>query len=478
MKAVILSSKYIEKDLSVIFGNILPIELPIQNKPLLDHQINSLSSIANEIYITIPENYQISIESDVKKIILKENLSLFEVLKEISKKFDKSDKLFIYYGDTLFTNIKKFSDSSSLIFVKKPLLNYQWGTAIASGDVPCGGFYLENKLLSSILFATKNFEEFINKLYNNESFINFSDFNWLDFGHTLTYYNSRIKFLESRYFNKIDYKNGFVIKKSDDIFKMWSEYNWLNKMKTHLPLNFPYTNEFKVTGDIASYNIEYINHPSLSDLFVFGKHSNDFFLQLLSKMKELIFKMRMIKVADTNEDISFNFFNQKMESRKNQILYYVKKLEENEKFVLNLIEKNVSYFIRNDQKYEIIHGDMCFSNILFNLSNFQPILIDPRGHIDNNNFTLFGPINYDIYKLAHSYVFGYDYIIANKYKDIFFKPESIEKRLTNFCILFNIEKEEVLQGCINLFLTMIPLHKDSPVRQKLFINILKLINSL
>ena len=51
MIGVILSSKFIESTLRAQFGEILPIELPIQNKPLLKHQIDSISTLCDSIYI-------------------------------------------------------------------------------------------------------------------------------------------------------------------------------------------------------------------------------------------------------------------------------------------------------------------------------------------------------------------------------------------------------------------------------------------
>jgi hypothetical protein len=125
-----------------------------------------------------------------------------------------------------------------------------------------------------------------------------------------------------------------------------------------------------------------------------------------------------------------------------------------------------------------MHGDMCFSNILFNISNFEPILIDPRGNISGLGYSLIGPDDYDLYKLSQSFIFGYDYLIANKVDKEFFSVEMIRSRLETFCNIFQCNKNDIIMGSKNLFLTMIPLHSDSSIRQSLFLNILLKIDEL
>jgi hypothetical protein len=144
-----------------------------------------------------------------------------------------------------------------------------------------------------------------------------------------------------------------------------------------------------------------------------------------------------------------------------------------------MIDENIIYFNSKKYEYGINHGDLCFSNILFNFSNFEPVLIDPRGYFEKEiGFNLFGPIDYDKYKLAHSYILGYDYLIAGIEKKDFFDLDSINNRIDVFIKIFDIDRFDLIMGLKNLFLTMIPLHSDSPKRQKSFFNILTLLNKL
>lgn len=62
---------------------------------------------------------------------------------------------------------------------------------------------------------------------------------------------------------------------------------------------------------------------------------------------------------------------------------------------------------------EIIHGDLCFSNILCSANNRVIKLIDPRGSFGPKG--ILGDSRYDIAKLAHSVYGGYEWIIHDRF---------------------------------------------------------------
>ena len=65
--------------------------------------------------------------------------------------------------------------------------------------------------------------------------------------------------------------------------------------------------------------------------------------------------------------------------------------------------------IYNNPEFSIIHGDFCFSNILFDRKNTSIRLIDPRGSF--GEFDIYGDPNYDLCKLSHSIEGDYDFFI-------------------------------------------------------------------
>lgn len=478
MIGVILSSKLIESTLRAQFGEILPVELPIQNKPLLIHQVESLSQYCEKIFITIPANYQITLPAGVNALELKENLSIIDVLNLVCEKFNEEDKIFINYGDSLFLNIREICTENNYFFLQKPAMQYGWGASHEIGFVPAGGVISSVGVLTDCLQGCRDFDSFALKIEERSDVLSFTDFEWLDFGHTQTYYHSRKRFLESRAFNELNHKDGFIVKSSRDFLKMWSEFNWLKECKEKAPINIPFVTDFNITKDKASYSIQYINHPALSDIFVFGKMNDEFFIKILESIKKTIEKIKKQSFLD-KPVYSVNFLAGKLAEREDSILNIAKELLIDQRIIAETIKDNINYFKSVDFNLAPMHGDLCFSNILFDFSIFEPILIDPRGYISGKHgFSIYGPDIYDYYKLAHSYVIGYDYLIADKEDAIFFTKKSMLRRLNTFCELFDVEKENLKKGLINLFLSMIPLHMDSTKRQTAFFNIIKKIEEL
>jgi len=480
VKIIFLSSKFIEPDLSVEFGEILPTEIPLLNKKLFHHQLESVKYLKSDIYITIPIKYDIEFNYSVNKIEIDYNKSLIEVLNLISKQFELTEKLFIYYGDSLLLSHELTDFSKNYLFVQKAKYNYKWGEINNEEYVFAGGILLNNFDLIRALEDSFTFNDFIHNFQKNNNLIFYKEFQWLDFGHSLTYYNSRRQFLETRDFNKIEFHNGFIIKSSKDSFKIWSEYKWLNTFKNYFPHNIPFVTSFDIKGDHASYSLEYLYHPVLSDIFVFGKQPMNFFIGLLKILKNLLIEIKKSEIKFSNlEYANDSFYILKIKERREEIIKCVDKLNFDTHFINNLIENNLKYFNNFRSKYSIMHGDFCFSNILFNFSTYQPILIDPRGYTDKDiGNSFFGPTDYDIFKLAHSFVAGYDLIVSDAMNDEFFSEKNVQIRLNIFIEIFEIDKTHLLMGLKHLFLTMIPLHKNSEKRQEGFLLILNLLNRI
>ena len=160
--------------------------------------------------------------------------------------------------------------------------------------------------------------------------------------------------------------------------------------------------------------------------------------------------------------------------------YKAKKIVCIEDFALKLSQNGVE---------TIIHGDYCFSNILFDSSNYIFKLIDPRGRL-NAEATIYGDPRYDIAKLRHSVVGLYDFIVQGLFKLTEKDTEFEYKILTtnDYKILeeifdkylsingFNVQEIKFIEGL--LFLSMIPLHKDNFDRQKVFyLKAIELLNA-
>jgi hypothetical protein len=130
-------------------------------------------------------------------------------------------------------------------------------------------------------------------------------------------------------------------------------------------------------------------------------------------------------------------------------------------------------------KQTLVHGDFCFSNILYDSRADCIQVIDPRGLDANDEFSVFGDIRYDIGKIYHSAIGKYDFIVAGYYQltqssplDVtLILPENLSTR--GLAGAFYSQSfagrrpgdTAVHAICVLLFLSMLPLHADDPTRQ-------------
>lgn len=138
--------------------------------------------------------------------------------------------------------------------------------------------------------------------------------------------------------------------------------------------------------------------------------------------------------------------------------------------------------IANDRKeyVTLMHGDFCFSNILYDFKSKSIKVIDPRGVDNDGNLSIYGDLRYDVGKLAHSILGLYDFIIAGMFVyneqspyDVrleFNVTDSIKATQDEFKNLtfagHSIANLNVYPIMIHLFLSMLPLHSDNSERQK------------
>ncbi len=126
-----------------------------------------------------------------------------------------------------------------------------------------------------------------------------------------------------------------------------------------------------------------------------------------------------------------------------------------------------------------MHGDLCFSNILYDSRSQRIKVIDPRGINSLNEMTFYGDQKYDLAKLAHSVLGMYDFIIAGRYqikrnnKNNEVIEFELDERLRNIQRLFvdrvfidHVSVREIMPLVVLLFLSMLPLHSDRADRQK------------
>jgi hypothetical protein len=146
--------------------------------------------------------------------------------------------------------------------------------------------------------------------------------------------------------------------------------------------------------------------------------------------------------------------------------------------VVNELDEFVQYqHLTQNSTLMPIHGDLCFSNLLYDTRLRQIKLIDPRGEFGIPG--IYGDQHYDLAKLLHSYSGGYDFIVSDRFKVSVTHDFRLDCQLlrTNY----HQQVTDIMNGCLMpdmaqlqhckaiealLFLSMLPLHKDRPDRQR------------
>ena len=507
---LITSAAYINSDLESEFGKIPSSFLPIQNKRLFEHQIKLIGK--NEIYISIPDCYTVSEgdkyffnKNNVKLVYIKKDITLGESVVDVLKKIGKiQDDLFILHGDTLFSSLPSETDIFSL---SRTFDNYNWDRHNNKENLIYNGFFSfsdQKELIRCI--ENQNFD-FISGIKKYSTLINVKSIeksDWFDCGHANTYYRSKTFFTTQREFNELKINSYTVTKTSRDNKKIKAELNWIKQIPAELKKFAPNLISEGITNNKNFYEIEFYPYSNLSEIYVFGNNKVYVWEMILNRIKEFI-----------NESYKLSNHNIEFDSNKvNDILFSktVKRIKEyskitginlNQDWIINGMKVPSINNIINDLKdkieaprkedYKVIHGDLCFSNVLFSFRNQIIKLIDPRGIGSDGEITIYGDIRYDLSKLSHSVVGLYDYIIADRYSyeeindyNIKFKihenssTKSIQDVFLKMELFGNpIKDYNILEIQILLFLSMIPLHSDKPERQKAFLaNALLLFNKL
>ena len=145
--------------------------------------------------------------------------------------------------------------------------------------------------------------------------------------------------------------------------------------------------------------------------------------------------------------------------------------------IWHLIEELIIKLLVNDDDFAIIHGDLCFSNILM---GDKIKLVDPRGSFGKKG--IWGDQLYDLAKLRHSYHGAYESIITDYFTIssldnqfwYWVKPSGIN---FDYISVFSDIRVKLIEGLI--FVGMCSRHYDSLDRQKaMYITGLTILNEV
>ena len=515
---LITSGNYVDDEFASEIGLIPPSFLPVGNKRLYEYQIEFLSNFLykeDKIYLSIPYLYEIGQSEnkflntqgvEIIKVDNKASLgnSIFSCLEKVES---STNELIILNGDTLFLDssfneVDCVSIHKNDSYYKRGVVNYTYETDTVWSDkdveVISGFFRFSDKNLFQNILVKKEFD-FIASIseYNNEVKINFNnDGTWLDFGHINSYYHSKRFFGTQRSFNELNIKRNTIEKKSsNNPNKIIAEANWFQQIPSDLKLFTPQFTDFNQEVSSPSYTLEYLYLPSLSELLVFGQIKNGEWENIFHVIQKLLIsfiKNKPQAIKSNDIEIHKKIYLDKTTTRLNEFFNKNRLgIDCNHKFniqgeemtLLDIAAISSKYISPLDEKFlTISHGDLCFSNILYDQRAGLVKCIDPRGISPDGKYSIYGDIRYDVGKLFHSFFGFYDFIIAGKY-DLSTGDEWIiefHKDTINANEIFNIFDKEIMKKMnfsiheilainVHLFLSMLPLHDENINRQKAFI---------
>lgn len=505
---IINSADYVISELQNEIGKIPPVFLPIGNKHMLKYQVSFLREKfenKEQIFVTLPQNYALSkheinvlSELNVKPVFVREYISLGMALIYVLNKIGIYEgTLHLLHGDTLIKDMPKGED-----FVCVGLTNndYKWKNYKKSYDANSvwTGFFSFSSIkcfLTSLASTQGNFVEAVTE-YNDHialSFINVNE--WYDVGHVNTYFTSRSTITTQRAFNSLRIADGVVWKSGEPSKKIMAEAWWFQHIPVNLKRYIPQFVQENKCKDKPFYETEFVPCLPLNELYVYGRNSVHYW----SKIFDLVFNfMHVAKNCFPTDDLTLihevrtgseSLFRDKTLSRlieysekqnfdlNSEVVYEGKKLPSTLDIATECIEKSLKLPVINT----ILHGDLCLSNIIYDSRSENIKVIDPRGLDFKNNFSVYGNQIYDISKLLHSIVGMYDFIIADLYDldysekngwSLNFNEEdrykSIQQNLMSRTVVDqeNITMDMIIAPTILLFLSMVPLHFDKPLRQK------------
>lgn len=316
--------------------------------------------------------------------------------------------------------------------------------------------------------------------------------NWFDVGHSDNYSKATTS-VAARSFNsiEIDEQRGILKKRSENKEKLVNEIRWYLRIPNKLQYLLPRVYDYSLDLTDPYVSMEYYGYHTLHESLVFGDLP---LVKWQAIFQKLLFAINdMGKFTVTGERIQFeaalrDIYLQKtfdrLDMMRNESDFHsffentitingteYRSLNEYIKMLPQLIEKLVvDTFIG---QFNIIHGDLCFANILIEDTYDFIRVIDPRGKF--GTFDIYGDARYELAKLMHTLEGKYDFIIEDMF-DIDVIGNTIEyhvhKQIDNITNVFldvfresidNIQAVRLIEA--TLFLSMIPLHSDYKQRQ-------------
>ena len=463
--------------------------LPYREKPLLVHNVEWLRSQGCSDIVVVVNHQREKIQGVVDQYDLDVSIAEVEVVAGgLSKsilaginefKSDGDQSVLILLGDLLVRSGEMDTENNSVstftvedwsrwcmvdaegVFYDKPKERPPTDQALSGVYHLLSSVELEEKIGEQIRDDVRiNGElQFSTVLSQLQQPVTCSDLVILDFG-TLSDFLKNRGLRNSRSFNRVEIWEDSVVKKSGMRTKIISELNWYRSLPVEIVTRTPRILDFDLYGEGgASYTMQRVLDPTLRELYLFLNRDTELWTKIFTECFDTHKKMGQYRSDSSSKEALLK----KTRSRAEETGHIGSQEVQNFLWELSVeAEKFETYSC-------LVHGDLCFSNLMWDTSSSRITMLDPRGEI------FYSPY-YDIAKLRHS-IYGYDFIDAELYtvspvwtrlfddgtehiRELYFKME--RERFSSE----EIRYLDLLTA--SLFLSMIPLHSHNRTNQELF----------
>lgn len=485
-------------------GNLPPIIQPINNNMVIDEIMRCYSGADYRLlcYENLEKVASILSEYNVQIIQLNSIADLSTTIVNGIRENDK--EIIINFGDTIIWDpIPKEGDwiffsrgtpSDTWTFFKETdgrITDIFDKTPNPGSDTLFVGVFgiSDAAMLKNIMMKHdgKSFYESLADYSEKHPFRFIEASSWYDVGHIDTYRNTKMM-VQSRSFNdmSLDRSRGILTKTSKNP-KLKGEIEWFLKLPSGLEFCSPRIFSYSLDYEKPWVSMEYYPYHTIHELFLFGDISFERWTRIFQRIVFLLDEFSKYKLDDHDAMASAlnDIYVSKTRSRLERIAHMTNMAPfMNNPITVNgiryisigklweKVEKEIESKLLEADHFTIIHGDLCFSNMLIDDDLNLIRLIDPRGRF--GHFDIYGDPRYDLAKLFHSVEGGYDYIIKDLFtlkcngNSITYRSNTRQSNAYNAFMevmsprIENIDSIRLIEGL--LFLTMIPLHQESPKR--------------
>lgn len=293
---------------------------------------------------------------------------------------------------------------------------------------------------------------------------------------------------ETRHFNQVRGDDLTVVKRSRDVTKLEREYRYYGLLPEAMQRWFVQPYNFRVEGQDASYDMERFTIADMALIWIHGAIAPAEFNQFLATLFRFV-EMRpskpvtreaylagarqlyIEKVRDRVAELKTSPLGRMLDGHVRTGTGY-----EGVNAVVDVYQHLFEAYLERDRsampRAVIGHGDLCFSNILYDKTTRVMKFVDPKGALEEDD--LWTDPYYDLAKLSHSVLGNYDLInnslfvveigdtlapaLALKGPDTRTLQSAFQRALEDAGHdVYGVRLREA-----SLFLSMLPLHSDDP----------------